>query len=130
MSDSATGSKLQYINFTAKLISISGVDMTRDSVNKTTIDNDSGWMDFTPSTLVDPGQVSCVVEYDLTTVNTIPPIDAAPSILYITYGTHRVSNLWYAYAYLTAWSTGAAIGTRLTATATFKLTGAITIAST
>ena len=80
------------------------------------------WQEFIPASLTDPGTLSCEVEFS--GADGLPPIDGALSALTISYGG---SGTWVASAVLTEWSTGATIGERMTANASFKLSDGITV---
>jgi len=101
------------------LISVQGVSMSNTALGTTNLA--SGTKTFIASVASDYGTLTCVVEFD--GGDDIPLIGTS-GILAISYAA---SGTWTTNSntIMTGWSTGAAIGERMTASITFKISGSI-----
>ena len=107
--------------FTANLLSIDGPSQTRESIDATHMGSVTK-MEFIPADLSDPGEYSIEFEFDSALE---PPIDAAAETVTVAWGDTSATS-WSATGFMTAYSGSAAIGERMTASATLKLSGTIT----
>jgi hypothetical protein len=114
------GLTLTFAGFTANVISVSGPNLARESIEKTHMGT-TNWKEFMPADLADAGEVSVEVEF---APDALPPILGAPGALAITWGSTE-ADVWTCTAFMTGFQVNAGeTGARMTASATFKLTGA------
>lgn len=117
------GLTLTYAGFAANIISVGGPNLARESIDKThmgTVD----WKEFMPADLADAGELSVEVEFD---PQALPPILAPASEIAVVWGS-AAGIEWACDGFLTGFQVNAGeTGARMTASATFKLTGEPTI---
>jgi hypothetical protein len=121
------GTQLYYGTLWANVISVDGMSMSRDVIDAYTMDSPT-WQTFIPAEQADPGTLSCELEFDESV--TLPAVTGtATALLSISYPGSG-TTYWQADAMLTEWSTGATIGERMTANATFRLSGTVSATAT
>jgi len=105
--------------FTAALLSINGWELSRESIETTTMATTT-WKTFLESDLVDPGTLTVTFEMDEASV---PPITAtAAETITISWGGN--TNTWTCSGFITGYSPSASGSEeRMTADMTIKLTG-------
>lgn len=119
----ANGSSLMFSGLTMDMISFSGPNFTRGTIESTTLTTSTA-RTFIPEDLYDAGEFSCTVEFDNT--------DDGSSLIAGASGTLTISfpgtnGSYAASAHCTGFSiTGPESGNRLTAEASFKLSGELT----
>lgn len=111
--------------FSAKLLSVDGPAVERDAIDITTMASDPA-KEFTPADLYDPGGVDCEFEFN---GGDEPPIDGAVETITLDFGGQGAGYKWVGSGFLTNFRPSAAIGERMRATMTLKLTGELTPAS-
>jgi hypothetical protein len=113
------GLTMTFSGFSANIISLSGPNLARESIEKThmgTVD----WKEFMPADLADAGEVTVECEF---APDALPPIHGATGALAITWGSPE-ADVWTCDAFMTGFQVNAGeTGARMTASATFKLTG-------
>lgn len=113
------GLTMTFSGFSANIISLSGPNLARESIEKThmgTVD----WKEFMPADLADAGEVTVECEF---APDALPPILGATGALAITWGSTE-ADVWTCDAFMTGFQVNAGeTGARMTASATFKLTG-------
>lgn len=110
--------------FVAELLSVDGPNITRDAID-TTSSLDT-WKLMIPSAFTDPGEFTCEMNFDPD--DTPPIVDVAETIT-ITYPIavgETAGATWSASGFMTSFSPSTPIEDRMTATATFQLSGVIT----
>lgn len=114
------GLTLTFSGFAANIISVSGPNLSRESIDKTHMGTTS-WKQFMPADLADAGEVTIECEF---APDALPPILGATGALAITWGSTE-ADVWTCDAFMTGFSVSAGeSGSRMQASATFKLTGA------
>ena len=106
--------------FAAKLIAVGGPSITRAAIDGTTMDSAKA-MEYFAANLYDGGEVTLTVEHD---GSDDPPIDDDPETITVNWG--GLGNSTSFSAFCTGYNPGAAIGERMQAELTLKVTGAIT----
>lgn len=108
--------------FLAEITGTTPNEITRESIDTTHTTTADGAMTFIPSDLIDYGELSVELNFD---EGQTPPIDSAPESVVINFPS---GTTWTFTGFLTSYSAEAPIDDRMTATATIKATGKITIA--
>jgi hypothetical protein len=113
----------------AGLIEIEPHEVTRGSVETTTLDDDSGYKTFTPSGLADAGEVSCTLEWneaDTEQGALAADLDAAGNGYYqILYPEGETVSF---RGHVTSWGKAVPVEDRITRTVKFKLSEKPTVA--
>ncbi len=125
MAQLGTGTTITMSGFTANILSVDGPSMTRESI-QTSHMSTTNYHTFIPASLVDGGELTLEVEFGATTA--IPITGSATTVTIVWGGTANTS--WSFSGFLTAFTPNAAIDERMTASATIKIAGEITIDST
>lgn len=114
------GLTLTFSGFAANIISVSGPNLSRESIDKTHMGT-TNWKQFMPADLADAGEVTIECEF---APDALPPILGATGALAITWGSAE-ADVWTCDAFMTGFQVNAGeSAARMQATATFKLTGA------
>ncbi len=114
------GATLTFAGFVANLLSIDGPNFSRPAIESTHMGSTTS-RSYIPADLVEPGEISCEVEFD---VQALPPISGAAATLVIVWGSGATLKTWTWTngAFMTSYKGGAKTGERMTGSATFKLT--------
>ena len=128
ISDEGTGVAIVFATsgFSARLQSVDGPNMSRESINTTHMGTTTA-LTFMPADLVDSGDLTLTFHFD---PSLTPPINAAAETVTITWPVPAglsAGATWVASAFMTGYQPGAQIGELMTAQATLKISGAITI---
>ena len=117
------GTTLTFGPFTFQLLSMEGPSMERGDIDTSFLGSTNNVRTFVPTTLTDNGTLDVTVQYD----PTIQPVVVAGSqgALTITMGVGVAYGWACASAYLKSFSASAALDELMTASASFKLSGAI-----
>jgi hypothetical protein len=107
--------------FLAEIIDTTPPEMSREAIDTSHTATTDGAMTFIPSDLIDYGE--CTVELNFAE-GTTPPIDDPAEAVTITFASGAT---WAFSGFLTGYAPAAPIDDRMTATATIKVSGAITI---
>jgi len=114
------GLTMTFSGFAANIISLSGPNLSRESIDKTHMGT-AAWKEFMPADLAEAGEVSVECEF---APDALPPIRGATGALVITWGSTE-ADIWTCQAFMTGFSVSAGeTGARMMASASFKLTGA------
>lgn len=105
--------------YAAALISVDGPGVSRESIESTTMATTAA-RTFIPSDLVDGGELEMTFEWD---GSLEPPYNDAAETITLDWG--GTGNSMSFSAFLTNFKPGAAIGERMTASMTMKVTGDI-----
>jgi len=108
-------------SFSANLLSVGGPGRSRGSIETSHMGTTTSHT-FIPDDLVDNGEVS--LEFEFNGYDT-PPINGAVETITIAWG--GTGDTWAFSGFMTNYEPSAAMGDRMTATATLKVTGDITI---
>lgn len=109
---------------------ITGVDhsgIKRESVDVSSSDSPSGWMEFIPSSLIDAGELKVEMRFK---PGTIPPIDQPAETVTVTFplaGTETTAGSFVADGFLTEYEYTGPMDDAMGCTATLKFTGPLTI---
>src|SRR5690606_34865774 len=98
-----------------------GPDISRESINTSHAGTTNDYMTFIPADLADGGEVDVDLIFD---EEAEPPIDSAPETVTITYPG---GTTWAFSGFLTNYRPAAPYDDLMTATATLKVAGPITI---
>lgn len=111
----------------AEVNSISGPDKSRGTIDVTNLDSASGYREFIPG-FRDAGQVSLNMNFTLAGYNTLNDDFESDAIrdYQIVFGDTGATTFEFS-AYLIQLGTAIPLDDKVTATATFKISGAITI---
>lgn len=114
------GATLTFAGFVANLLGIDGPNLSRDGIDSTHMGTTVS-KDYIPADLVEPGEISCEVEFD---VQAVPPITGPKQTLVIVWGSGATLKTWTwtNAAFMTGFKGGAKSGERMTGTASFKVT--------
>jgi predicted secreted protein len=118
------GTTMTFGSFTAEINSLSGPTIQQDSVETTHLSTVGRWREFCFG-IKDPGELSLEVNFD---PDTDVPVDEQ-STLVITWTLpdgQSTPATWSADAFLTSYECEAVVDEKLSASLTFKLSGAIT----
>jgi hypothetical protein len=107
--------------FSASLLSVDGPDMSRESIEETSMDTEDA-KEFDPAALYDGGQVDLTVKHS---IGVLPPIDQPNETITIDWAGS--TNSWSFTGHMTGYSGGAAIGQRMEAKTTIKVSGKVTV---
>ena len=120
-----TGATITFnTGFFAEMISISADDWSRESIDSTHLGTTTA-RTFLPSTLYDPGTLT--VEMLMVPGTTpVTPMTAAAETVTVTFPDSGAAT-YAASGFMTVFSYGIPLEDRITATATIKFTGAITV---
>lgn len=113
--------------FLALIKSISWSGQNRESLDTTNMSTTDGKMTFLPSDLKDAGEISVDLLFD---PDMAPPIASAAETVTVTFpipAGGSTAATWAASGFLTSFELTAPHDDLMTATATIKLTGGITI---
>lgn len=109
------------------LLSVNGPNYERAFVETTHMGTTAA-RTYVPDDQYDPGTLEIELEFDAGQSTTLPMTAATTGITIAYSGTAAPGFSWSASGHMTSFSPSAAIGERMTARATFKLTGALTTA--
>lgn len=109
-------------SFSMDLVSIETSGMSRESIPTSHLGTTTA-MTFAAATLADNGEVRLKGYFDPAVD---PPIEGAAETLTITWPGGRT---WAASVFMTGYETGASMGEQSSASATFKVTGDITLST-
>lgn len=122
--DIGTGSTLTFANFTPELLSLSWSGISREAVDTSHMGTVGG-RTFLPGDLHDPGEVTAEVHLNSTEAPPIATTSAPVTTLTVTFpavGT-AATDAWTASAFMTGFEFTDPLEDKMTATATFKITG-------
>lgn len=123
MADTGFGITIAFESgFLAEIIDTTPPEMTRDEIETTHTATTDGKKTFIMSDLIDYGELQVELNFDETAE---PPIDQPFSPCVITFGS---GTTWSFSGALKGYAPAAPIDDRMTATATIKVSGGITIA--
>jgi len=131
--DVGTGTTITFgtSGYSANIESVSWSGLTRNEVDTTHMGsaeaNNFGGRSFISGDLVDAGELAIVVQYN---PDTDPPIDAAAETITVTwpkYGDDASAANWACSGFLTNFEINDPLEDKMTATATVKFTGSVTI---
>ena len=105
--------------FSANLLSLDGPSRSREAIDSSHMGTSTN-MTYIPASLSDGGELSVEFEFDSSLT---PPIDAVAETITIAWSDGGSDSF---EGFMTAYSPSAAIGERMTASATIKISGAIT----
>lgn len=108
--------------FLAEIIDTTPPEMSREAIDTSHTTTPDGAMTFIPSDLIDYGECTVELNFD---ESATPPIDGDAESVVITFPS---GTTWTFSGFLTNYSAAAPIDDRMTATATIKVSGKITIA--
>lgn len=113
------GSSLTFGGFNANIISIDPAALKRAAIDSTHLGTTDA-MDAIAAKLVDPGEVSCSLQFD---PSALPPIQGDPGVLTITFASETEKTWSWANAFFTSFKPDSVkTGGLMTATATIKVT--------
>lgn len=107
--------------FAARLIDDSGPGLERDPIESTTMATTDA-KEFIPASLYDGGSLDLTFEFS---GDDNPPIDQPEEAITINWAGS--GNIWSFDGFMTGYSPGASIGERMTASASVKVNGKITV---
>lgn len=108
--------------FLAEIIDTTPPEISRESIDTTHTTTADGAMTFIPSDLIDYGEASVELNFD---ESEVPPIESAAETVVINFPSGAT---WTFSGFLTNYAPSAPIDDRMTASATLKVSGKITIA--
>lgn len=108
-------------NFDAAVISVKGPSLKRESIDETTMATTNAKA-FDPADLYDGGEMTLTVVHD---IGALPPIDGANETIMIDWA--GTGNKWAFTGHMTAYEGGAAIGERMEADVTIKVSGEVSV---
>lgn len=108
----------------AEIIDFSWTGMEREAIDTTNFSSTTA-REYTPSTLYDPGELSVEMLFDPETDPTTALAAAAETVT-VTYADAAPASTMAASGFMTGFEIAGPLEDRMTATATLKLTGAIT----
>lgn len=122
--DLGTGTTITFgtSGFAANLLSIDGPGISRESIDTSHMGTSNAHT-FTPGDLYDGGSIDITFEF---AGDDDPPYDGAEELITIDWGGAGTGKKWTFNAFMTDYSPGAAIDERMEASATLKVTGAVT----
>ena len=114
------GAELTFAGFVAHILSIDGPNFSRPAIESTHMGT-TGARSYIPADLIEPGEISTEVEFD---VQALPPIGGPVGTLVIVWGSGATLKTWTWTngAFMTSFKGGGKTGERMTGSATFKLT--------
>ena len=121
--DDGQGTVLTLAGWTAELISVDGWSLSRDSFETSHMGTTTA-KTFTPADLEDNGELNCVFEFEGADA---PPIGSAPASGEINWAGGGTGDKWTATMHMINFEPGATMGERMTASATFKISGDVGI---
>lgn len=122
MADTFFGGSISFASgFLAQILSVTLPEQVREAIDTTHATTTSGKMTFIPSDLIDGGELQVELNFSETTS---PPIGSAAETVTITFAS---GTTWAFTGFLTNYGGEAPIDDRMTASATIKVSGAITI---
>ena len=107
--------------FLAEITDTTPPEMSREAIDTSHTATPNGAMTFIPSDLIDYGECQVELNFD---ESESPPITSDAEAVTITFPS---GTTWSFSGFLTNYSAAAPIDDRMTATATIKVSGAITI---
>jgi len=107
--------------FSAKLISVEGPDIKRESIDETFMDTTVA-KEFDPASLYDGGEVTLNIRH---AVGALPPVTTANETITIDWA--GTGNTWAFSGHVSGYAGGAQIGQRMEGKLTVKVSGAITV---
>lgn len=107
--------------FFAEIIDITPPGVSRESIDTTHTTTANGDMTFMPSDIRDNGELEVELNFD---ESAVPPVDQPAESVVINWAS---GASWAFTGFLTNYSPAAPIDDRMTATATVKVSGGITI---
>lgn len=119
MADVGTGTTFTFSGFSGELLSINGSGITREVINTSHMGTTS-YHTFLKCDLVDPGELELEFAFDPSSPVPITGDAATGTVTFTDSSTFASSMI------CTAWSWGAPLEDKMTATATFKCTGSPT----
>ncbi len=117
----AQGSSVTISSFTADLIAINGLNITRDPIDTTALSSTGKAKTFTPDDVYDPGELDLEFQY----AGEDPPHDGSAEDITINVGSTSLS--YASSGHLTNFSVTAEQGDKIRATGTWKLSGPFTV---
>jgi hypothetical protein len=119
--DNATGASITFATgFFAEILDFNGPGMTRESLRTSHLGSTT-WHSFIPGDLTDPGELSLTLGFD---PSTDPPINDAAETCTITFPD---GSTWSGTAFMISFTPRGALEEIMTADATVKFTGTITV---
>ena len=125
MAQVGTGISIQFQSgFLAEILNVSDQGMERASIDASHMG--SAQMEFLPGQLPNWGQLECEIAFD---PDLKPPIDATDGIEVVTI-TYPNGTTWARSGFMTGFQYQAPLEERMTATASIKFTGDLTVTTT
>jgi len=125
MAIQGTGITISYQSgFLAEILDFTWSGISRESIDTTNFAT-TGARESMPSTLYDPGEMQVELLFDAE-VSPITAIASAAETVTVTYSDPAPASTMAASGFMTEFEINAPLEDRVTATATLKLTGAIT----
>ena len=121
--DIGTGTQLSFSGFTMELLSVSWSGISRETVNSSHMATTTAHT-FLVGDLYDPGEISAEVHLD-TTASMESCLTASAQVLTIKF-LGDTSDTWSCNAFMTGFEMNVPLEDKMTGSATFKATGAIT----
>ncbi len=112
--------------FTGVLLAVNGYNFSRPAIETSKMSTSTNHT-FMPADLVDRGEIELEFEFD---PSLTPPIASATETVTITFPVPSglsTGATWAASAFMTNYAPAARIGERMQASATLKVSGAVTI---
>lgn len=123
MAEVGTGTAITFDSgFFAEIISVNWTGISRPVIETSHMGTTNA-MTFTPGNLYDPGELSVEMAF---APGTAPPYDSAAETCTVTYPDTGAAT-WAAEAFMSEFETTGTLEERMTATATLKYSGVITI---
>ena len=124
MADIGTGTTITFsTGFFAEIVDISGPEASRESVQVSHMGTTTAHI-FLPTDLVDWGDLTVELLLD---PQTKPPVNAVAETVTITF-PDSAATTWAFSGFMTGFDLGIPLEDRMTATATIKVTGDVTVA--
>lgn len=123
----STGATISFQSgFFGEILSIGWGGIERGSIETTHMGTPSGYKQFIPGNLADPGELE--VEFNFQAEKT-PPITNAAETITVTYNSDGAgsTSTWSASGFMTAFECEAPVEEVMKGTATIKFTGPITV---
>lgn len=121
MADIGTGTSITFSSgFMAEILSVNHSGISREAIDDTHMGTTTA-RSFQPSDLYDPGELSVELQFD---EDTKPPIDGATETITVTFPSGAT---WAADGFMTDFEYSDPLEDKMTATATLKFTGDITV---
>ena len=111
-------------SFLAEITNIAHDGIAREAINTSHMGS-TNWHNFIPEELADPGELTVELNFDQ---DATPPITATAESVTVTLPDGTATASWAASGFLTGFQWNAPDADKMTATATIKFSGAITVA--